>query len=138
MFRIINAANRTALERLMGGDDARGGRAVDRRVRAIVDSVRKDGDRALLHFARRFDDVRPPIEVGLDEMREQAARVPADVRRAIQRAARHIARVAFRQIPKHWDLEVVPGVVVEQRVEPIARVPAATCRADGFRCRHPC
>jgi histidinol dehydrogenase len=130
MFRIINAANRTALERLLGGDDARAGRAVDRRVRTIVDSVRREGDRALLRFARRFDDVRPPIEVGLDEMREQAARVPPDVRRAIRQAARHIARVAFRQIPTHWDLEVVPGVVVEQRVEPIARV---GCYVPGGR-----
>ena len=85
---------------------------------------------ALLRFARRFDDVRPPIEVGDDEMREQAARVPADVRRAIRQAARNIARVAFRQIPKHWDLEVVPGVVVEQRVEPLARV---GCYVPGGR-----
>ena len=44
--------------------------------------------------------------------------MPADVRRAIRQAARHIARVAFRQIPKHWDLEVVPGVSIEQRIEP--------------------
>jgi histidinol dehydrogenase len=129
MFRIVDAGNRTALERLLGRG-GRNDRAVDRRVRTIVDSVRKDGDRALLRFARRFDDVRPPIEVGLDEMREQAARVPADVRRAIQRAARHIARVAFKQIPPHWDIEVVPGVVVEQRVEPIARV---GCYVPGGR-----
>jgi histidinol dehydrogenase len=129
MFRIVDVGNRTALERLLGRD-GRNDRAVDRRVRTIVASVRKDGDRALLRFARRFDDVRPPIEVGLDEMREQAARVPADVRRAIQRAARHIARVAFKQIPPHWDIEVVPGVVVEQRVEPIARV---GCYVPGGR-----
>src|SRR6185503_3994239 len=50
--------------------------------------------------------------------------------RAIRVAARHIARVAFRQIPKHWDLEVAPGVLVEQRVEPLARV---GCYVPGGR-----
>jgi histidinol dehydrogenase len=129
MFRIINAADRTALEGLFARDE-RADRALDRRVRAIVGRVRTGGDRALLRFARQFDDVRAPIEVGIDEMREQAARVPADVRRAIRQAAHHIARVAFRQIPMHWDLEVVPGVVVEQRVEPIARV---GCYVPGGR-----
>jgi histidinol dehydrogenase len=38
--------------------------------------------------------------------------------------------VAFRQIPKHWDVEVTPGVVVEQRVEPLARV---GCYVPGGR-----
>ena len=52
------------------------------------------------------------------------------MRRAIQRAARHIARVAFKQIPEHWDIEVTSGVVVEQRVEPIARV---GCYVPGGR-----
>jgi histidinol dehydrogenase len=52
------------------------------------------------------------------------------VRRAIEQAARHIARVAARQIPKRWDLAVAPGVVVEQRVEPLARV---GCYVPGGR-----
>jgi histidinol dehydrogenase len=91
-------------------------------VRAIVDAVARDGARALARFTRRFDDVTGAIEVGPDEMRRDAASVPVDVRRAIQRAARAIARVAFRQIPAHFDLEVTPGVTIEQRVEPLARV----------------
>ena len=129
MLRIIDADNRAALERLLARDE-RADRALDRRVAQIVGGVRTGGDRALLRFARRFDDLRAPIEVGLEEMREQAARVPADVRRAIRQAAFHIARVAFQQMPKHWDLEVSPGVVVEQRVEPIARV---GCYVPGGR-----
>ncbi len=56
--------------------------------------------------------------------------VPLDVRRAIERAARNIARVAFRQIPRHWDIRVSPGVIVEQRVEPLGRV---GCYVPGGR-----
>ena len=128
-MRIIDAANRAALERFLARDH-RADRAFDRRVRAIVDRVRRGGDRALARFARRFDGTTPPFEIGIDEMRDRAARVPADVRRAIRQAARNIARVAFRQIPKHWDLEVAPGVLVEQRVEPLARV---GCYVPGGR-----
>jgi histidinol dehydrogenase len=127
--KIIDAGNRRALQRALAGNgDA--DRAFGRRVKAIVNRVREEGDRALLGFARRFDGVSPPIEVAPEEMRAAAARVPGDVRRAIRGAAGHIARVAFRQIPKHWTLEVVPGVSVEQRVEPLARV---GCYVPGGR-----
>jgi len=104
--------------------------AFERRVQTIVDRVRKGGDRALMQFARRFDALTEPVEVSTDEMREQASRVPADVRLALRQAARHIARVASRQIPKHWDAAVVPGVSIEQRVEPLGRV---GCYVPGGR-----
>jgi histidinol dehydrogenase len=129
MLQIIEASSRRALEQFLARD--RGAdRAFERRVTAIVERVRAGGDRALLGFARRFDGVRPPLEVSLEEMRAVAAGVPADVRRAIRQAARHIARVAVRQIPKGWSVEVAPGVSVQQRVEPLARV---GCYVPGGR-----
>jgi histidinol dehydrogenase len=129
MLQIIEASSRRALEQFLARD--RGAdRAFERRVTAIVERVRAGGDRALLGFARRFDGVRPPLEVSLEEMRSVAAGVPADVRRAIRQAARHIARVAARQIPKGWSVEVAPGVSVQQRVEPLARV---GCYVPGGR-----
>jgi histidinol dehydrogenase len=105
-------------------------RSFERRVREIVQRVKTAGDRALVGFAKRFDGVSAPLEVTADEMRAGAALVDPDVRRALRQAARSIARVAFRQIPKHWDLDVVPGVSVEQRVEPLARV---GCYVPGGR-----
>ena len=128
-MKIIGATNRAALERLLS-PARRDERAFERRVQAIVDGVRTGGDRALARFAKRFDGVSPPLEVSAAEMREGAARVAAPVRRALKQAAEHIARVAFRQIPKHFDLEVAPGVLVEQRIEPLARV---GCYVPGGR-----
>ena len=52
------------------------------------------------------------------------------MRRALSQAARNIARVAFRQIPRHFDFDVAPGVSIEQRVEPLARV---GCYVPGGR-----
>lgn len=120
-MRIVESTDRRALARVLR-PGVRADPTFDRRVRTIVDAVRRDGDRALERFARRFDGVTDALEVGVDEMRRDAARVPVDVRRAIRRAARAIARVAFRQIPSHFDVEVTPGVSIEQRVEPLARV----------------
>jgi len=128
-MRIIDASDRRAVDRILERD-TRAGRALDRSARSIVDRVRKGGDRALARFARRFDDATPPFEISPGEIRAGAAQVSGEVRRAIREAAGHIARVAFRQIPKHWDLEVAPGVAVEQRVEPIARV---GCYVPGGR-----
>jgi len=129
MLQIIEATSRRALEQFLARDRG-ANRAFERRVTAIVERVRAGGDRALLGFARRFDGVRPPLEVSLEEMRAAASSVPADVRRAIRQAARHIARVAARQIPKGWSVEVAPGVSVQQRVEPLARV---GCYVPGGR-----
>jgi histidinol dehydrogenase len=127
--RIINASDRRALQRFLTRDRS-ADRRFERRVAAIVDRVRDQGDRALLAFARRFDGATGPLEVTPDQMDAEAAGVPADVRRAIRQAAKNIARVAFRQIPKHWDLAVAPGASVEQRVEPLDRV---GCYVPGGR-----
>jgi histidinol dehydrogenase len=128
-MKIVNATDKRAVARLMAPAE-RDDRAFERRVLAIVDAVRDGGDRALERFARRFDHVTPPLEVSAAEMRQAAAHVDASVRLAIKNAAKRIARVAFQQIPKHSDVETAPGVLVEQRVEPIERV---GCYVPGGR-----
>jgi histidinol dehydrogenase len=127
--RIVDATNQRALERVFRRDQA-ADRVFDRRVSAIVRRVRTDGDRALHHFARRFDGAVPPLEVSRDEMLAEAAKVPASVRRAIRQAARNIAKVAGRQVPRSFTVAVQPGVAIEQRVEPLARV---GCYVPGGR-----
>jgi histidinol dehydrogenase len=128
-MRIVGAGETRVIERLLTRSATKD-RTIDRRVRTIVERVRTEGDRALAAFARRFDGVSPPLEVTADEMRDRARGVDPDVRRALQEAARNIARVAFRQIPRHWDVQVTPGVTVEQRAEPIASV---GCYVPGGR-----
>jgi histidinol dehydrogenase len=128
-LKIIEGGDTRAVRRLLA-PAARADKVFDQRVAAIVDAVRDRGDRALEQFARQFDDVSPPLEVAPADIRAGAERVSPDVRRAIAQAARNIARVAFRQIPRHWDLDVAPGVSVEQRVEPLARV---GCYVPGGR-----
>jgi histidinol dehydrogenase len=128
-MRIIEAGNRRAIEALFTKKEA-ADRRFERQVAAIVKAVRTGGDRAVLRFAKKFDNLTRPIEVSREEMEAAAATVPADVRSAIRQAARNIARVAARQIPKHFDVVVAPGVTVEQRVEPLQ---SAGCYVPGGR-----
>jgi histidinol dehydrogenase len=128
-LKIIDAKNKRALAKVFAVNRSED-RAFERKVAAIVDRVRDEGDAALLRFARKFDDARPPLEVTKAEMIAEAERVPLAVRRAIEKAARNIAKVAFKQIPKHLDIAVGPGVSVEQRVEPLASV---GCYVPGGR-----
>jgi histidinol dehydrogenase len=128
-MQIIEATNRRAIERLFAKKET-ADRAFERQVAAIVRRVRGGGDRALLQLARKFDRLSAPLEVGREEMTDAAATVPADVRAAIRQSARNIARVASRQIPRHFDVEVLPGVQVEQRIEPLESV---GCYVPGGR-----
>jgi histidinol dehydrogenase len=128
-LRILDGTDARAIARLLAPVD-RADRAFHARVQSIVDGVRLRGDRALVQYAKAFDDVSPPLEVSAAEMRADAARAPAAVRRAIRQAARHIARVAVRQIPRGGRVQVAPGVSVEQRVEPLDRV---GCYVPGGR-----
>jgi histidinol dehydrogenase len=129
MIKIVDARNRRAVRALLAPERAHDATTA-RRVAAIVSMVRHDGDRALLHYARKFDPLDGPLEVTPDEMREAAAAVPRAVRTAIRAAARNIRTVARRQVPRGWRARVAPGVSVEQRIVPLDRV---GCYVPGGR-----
>jgi histidinol dehydrogenase len=128
-MRIIESANTRAVEALINRRPARD-REIDRRVARIISRVRRDGDKALLRFAREFDRLSGPIEVTRDEMTRATALLEPRVWSAIRVAARHIARVASRQVPREWTVSPARGVTVTQRVLPLDRV---GCYVPGGR-----
>ncbi len=128
-MKIIDASNRRAIRRLT--DRQRGpDTEVARRVARIVAGVRRRGDRALLEYAKRFDGIDGPVEVSRRDIQSGARETPPAVRRAIKTAARHIRRIASRQVPTGWKSQVMPGIVVEQRVTPLD---AVGCYVPGGR-----
>ena len=120
-LRIVDSTNRRAVRALLSPERTRD-TATERRVAAIVSDVRHAGDHALRRYARQLDGLDGPIEVSRDEMRRAARDVPAQVRAALQTAAKHIRVVAARQVPRGWRSRVAPGVTVEQRIVPLERV----------------
>jgi histidinol dehydrogenase len=91
----------------------------------IIAEVRKRGDAALIHYARQFDHLdlrRSGIWITPEEIRAARKKVAADFITAIAQASRNIRRVAEKQLPQPWTLEVQPGVKISQRVSPIESV----------------
>jgi len=129
VVRVIDAANEDAMRGLLDRAPSRDA-AIVRRVARIVADVRKRGERALIAYARRFDGLNGPIEIRREEMIAAAREIPTGVRRAIQAAARNIAHVAERQVPREWKTVPVPGINIVQRVTPLDRV---GCYVPGGR-----
>ncbi len=121
MIRIVSSSSRVAIKRLLSPDRIRD-RATESRAQEIVTRVRRGGDVALKRYARDFDGLSGSIEVPQRAWDTEARTLPRDVRAAIVRAARHIRSVARKQVPKGWRHTVAPGITVEQRVTPLARV----------------
>ncbi|HCS17995.1 MAG TPA: histidinol dehydrogenase [Erythrobacter sp.] len=55
-------------------------------------------------------------------MQDGLRTIAPELRAALRTAARHIRRVARRQVPRGWRTTVTPGVEIEQRVTPLDRV----------------
>jgi histidinol dehydrogenase len=129
VIRILESSDEKAVAALVDGA-RRHDVALERRVARICNAVRKQGDRALLAYAKRLDGLEGDVEVTRTEMRRAAVSVGADVQRAIGAAARNIRHVARRQVPHGWTTSPVAGVTIEQRVTPLERV---GCYVPGGR-----
>jgi histidinol dehydrogenase len=128
-IRIIAASDVAAVDALLSprrDDDEATRRAAAR----IVEAVRRDGDAAVAKYAAEFDGITGAFEIAPAEWRSKAAQASPEVRRALKTAARHIAAVARRQVPKAFRVRVAPGISVEQRVRPLDRV---GCYVPGGR-----
>ncbi len=99
----------------------------------IICDVRRRGDAALCAWTRKLDgvDLRSAglwiTEGQLRAARQQAA--PGFLR-ALEHAARNVRRVAEKQLPQPWTIEVEPGVKIGQLVRPIG---AIGCYIPGGR-----
>lgn len=96
------------------------------RVSAILQTVAKDGDAALIRLARELDGATEERVADLRVSREELARaadaLPDPVRAALEGAARNVRRFHERQLERGF-LDFFPdGSVLGQRVLPLRRV----------------
>ncbi len=88
----------------------------------IVADVKRRGDTALDAYARKFDgvDVRGKLLwVSPGEIAQARKRVTKAFLRAVEHAAANVRRVAEKQLPREWSLNVEPGVRISQLIRPI-------------------
>ena len=100
-------------------------RTVEDATRAIVDVVRRRGDRALIEFTRRFDGARlTPGQLRVTPTEIAAARraVPAEWLAALERAHAQIAAYHARQVETGEMYDARKGVRLGHRVRPLDAV----------------
>ena len=158
-MRIIRSTDRAALDALAVRDEARNA-SVERQAARIVADVRARGDAALIEWANKLDRARIPGDEapGRQLLRQrkvspaqrgskQAGAVasltrsdfrsgwkdtPRPIREALRLAAANLRRVASKQVPQPFVVNLGRGHRIEQRVQPLARV---GCYVPGGR--HP-
>lgn len=88
---------------------------LERKVRAIIDTVRQDGDAALLRFARELDRAElADLRVSEDEARAAEAGLAPEARSAIDIAIANVRRFHEAQVFPSVRVETAPGVVCER------------------------
>jgi histidinol dehydrogenase len=98
---------------------------IEKRVTEIVAAVRREGDRALLRYARLFDRVRlnaVSVEVKAQEIEAATARMPPRDLATLRLAAARIRTFHRRQLQKSWQYRDPLGMVLGQRITPLERV----------------
>lgn len=100
-------------------------------VREIVDDVRRNGDRALLKYARKFDGLgaKDRLRVDEPELRSAWKAAPKELRTALQVAEKNIRRFCEWQKPKEWRRSA-DGATLGQLVRPLD---SAGCYVPGGR-----
>jgi histidinol dehydrogenase len=91
----------------------------------IVADVRRRGDAALFAWTKRLDktDLRQRgVWISPRELRSVREGARTDFIGAVRHAVRNIRRVAQKQLPNDWSMEVERGVRVTQLVRPIETI----------------
>ena len=91
----------------------------------IIEDVRRRGDAGLSSWTQKLDGIdlsRTGIWVSQREIDSALKRVGVDFLRAVKHAIANVRKVAEKQLPRKWSLEVEPGVSIGQIVRPIETV----------------
>src|ERR1700691_5968182 len=99
MIRILKS---TDIGRLLARRTARLTEA-ENIVRPILEAIRTRGDKALLEYARQFDQLdRKSVRVPVRELAEAAKRLTPEFRSAVEVAATNVRRYAAKQLPREY------------------------------------
>lgn len=96
------------------------------KVKPIIERVRKDGDSALINYARQFDNAEiNTLKVSEEEFEEASKTLDPDLKAGIDHCIQNVKRFhaeQMRRVEKHWMFEVEPGVWAGEKVTPISSV----------------
>ncbi|WP_153730793.1 histidinol dehydrogenase [Sporosarcina obsidiansis] len=110
-------------ELLQRNDSSQPDLEFDRNVLAIIESVRSEGDSAVLDFTERFDGVKlDKLIVSEEEIKEAEDAVTAEFYRALRAAKQRISNYHEAQKEQSWFFNPTEGIMLGQKVTPIDSV----------------
>ena len=124
LVKTTDAGFKPLIKRILARRGTREG-DVERRVAEIIAAVRKQGNRALLRFTRRFDGVQltsAKMEVKPAEIERALSQLPGNNLASLRLAAKRIAAFHGRQLQKSWYYRDPIGMRLGQRITPLERV----------------
>ncbi len=105
---------------------------VDRKVRGIIEDVRRHGNSALRKYGRRWDGLgkTDSFKVPEKELKRALASVNPEFRSALEKAAANIRQFCEWQKPAEFFRTIQPGIKVGQIIRPLE---AVGCYVPGGR-----
>lgn len=111
--------------------------SVSSSVKEILDSVRKEGDKAVLHYTEKFDNLRltqSTLKVTKKKIEEAYQKLKRNQINALKKAAVNITRFHEAQIEDFGSLTIAKGVTVGRVTRPLSSVGVY---APGGRASYP-
>jgi histidinol dehydrogenase len=108
-------------------------REAERVAANIIADVRRRGDAGLAAWTKKLDGINlrhRGVWVSQREIKAASKQIGSDFLRAVRHAERNVRRVAEKQLPRPWSIEVEAGVTISQLVRPIE---AVGCYIPGGR-----
>jgi len=97
---------------------------VEQSVRAIVEDVRSNGDKAVFQYTAQFDDVElnsATVQVSQEQIASALQSINAEQREALEIAAARIRQYHEHQLQEDWFYTEQDGTVLGQKVTPLQR-----------------
>ncbi|MEG1270361.1 MAG: histidinol dehydrogenase [Ruthenibacterium sp.] len=122
MIRILKQSEISMAEILNRGT-AQNSEKIECAVAEILENVRKNGDAAVRHYTEKFDGAAlTDYKVTQDEIDAAMAAADAEFVRTLTLAAENITAFHRRQVRQNFVINDTEGVVLGQKITPIARV----------------
>lgn len=101
-------------------------RAVEATVRDIIDTIRDEGDTALIRYSQQFDrlDIDSPsaLEIPLADCKAAYDSLDAEVQSALSEAASRIRHYHEQEVSQSWSFTEADGTRLGQIITPLDRV----------------
>ncbi len=92
-------------------------------VKAILKEIKKDGDKAVLNYAKKYDGfVDNKILINKSVIETAAQKTNPDLKKAINTAVKNITKFHVKQKPRNYSINTMIGVKCERKYLPIENV----------------